>query len=52
MNKNDKKINLTYVQFDLNEYKDVNEGELTKTAQDFFHTLYEFGRVHDRCFYG
>ena len=52
MNKNDKKINLTYVQFDLNEYKDVNEGELTKAAQDFFHTLYEFGRVHDRCFYG
>ena len=48
INKNDKKINLTYVQFDLNEYKKVNKGELTKATQDFFHTLYKFGRVHNR----
>ena len=43
INKNDKKINLTYVQFDLTEYERIQ-----KTAQDFFHTLYEFGRVHNR----
>ena len=48
INKNDKKINLTYVQFDLTEYKNVDKGELTKTAQDFFDTLYEFGHVHNR----
>ena len=43
INKNDKKINLTYVQFDLTEYERIQ-----KTAQDFFHALYEFGRVHNR----
>ena len=48
INKNDKRINLTYVQFDLTEYYKVDKGKLTKTAQDFFHTLYEFGRVHNR----
>ena len=48
MNKNDKKINLTYVQFDLIAYKTTDRGKLTKTTQDFFHTQYEFGRVHNR----
>ena len=37
INKNDKKINLTYVQFEHN----------TNTANDFFYTLFEFGRVHN-----
>ena len=48
MNKNDKKINLTYVQFDLANYEQTDKLKLTKTAQDFFHTLYEFRRVHSR----
>ena len=48
INKNDKKINLTYVQFDLVAYTKTNRRKLTKTAQDFFHTLCEFGRVHNR----
>ena len=48
MNKNDKKINLTYVQFDVTSYEQTDKLKLTKTAHDFFHTLYEFGRVHNR----
>ena len=47
MNKNDKKINLTYVQFDLANYEQTDKLKLTKTPQDFFHTLYELGRVHN-----
>ena len=47
INKNDKKINLTYVRFDINLYKKVNKQALTSTAQDFFHSLNEFGKVHN-----
>ena len=36
INKKDKKINLTYVQFDLASYKNINKRQLTRTAQDFF----------------
>ena len=45
INTNDKKINLTYVQFDLNTYEKTDKTKMTKTAQDFFYTLYEFGHV-------
>ena len=47
MNKNDKKINLTYVQFDLENYLLADKNKLTTTANDFFYTLFEFGRVHN-----
>ena len=47
INKNDKKINLTYVQFDLKMYEQANKEQMTSTAQDFFYTLYEFGHVHN-----
>ena len=47
INKNDKKINLTYVQFDLEEYLYADKSKLTNTANDFFYTLFEFGRVHN-----
>ena len=47
INKNDKKINLTYVQFDVGEYERTDKLKLTKTAQDLFYTMYEFGRVHN-----
>ena len=46
LNKKDKKINLTYLQFDIESYKKLNKNSLTSTAQDFFHTLTEFGKVH------
>ena len=46
INKKDKKINLTYLQFDIESYKKINKNSLTSTAQDFFHTLSEFGKVH------
>ena len=46
INKKDKKINLTYLQFDIESYKKINKKSLTSTAQDFFHTLSEFGKVH------
>ena len=48
INKKDKRINLTYVQFDLEAFKHVNKKRLTATAQDFFHTLNEFAKVHKR----
>ena len=47
MNKKDKKINLTYVQFDLENYLYADKSKLTNTANDFFYTLFEFGRVHN-----
>ena len=48
MNKNDKKINLAYVQFDAINFEKMDRLQLTKTAQDFFHTLNEFAKVHKR----
>ena len=48
INKNDKKINLTYVQFDASNFVNTDKSQMTKTAQDFFHTLFEFARVHKR----
>ena len=36
------------MQFDLANYEQTGKLKLTKTAQDFFHTLYEFGRIHNR----
>ena len=48
INKKDKRINLTYVQFDLEAFKHVNKKQLTAIAQDFFHTLNEFAKVHQR----
>ena len=48
INKKDKKVNLTYVQFDLNAFKNINKRQLTSTVQDFFHTLNEFAKVHKR----
>ena len=46
--KKDKKINLTYVQFDLASHKNISKRQLTRTAQDFFHTLNEFAKIHKR----
>ena len=37
---------MTYLQFDIESYKKINKNSLTSTAQDFFHTLSEFGKVH------
>ena len=48
INRRDKRINLTYVQFDLESYKKIDRKLLTTTGQDFFHTLNEFGKVHKR----
>ena len=48
INKKDKRINLTYVQFDLEAFKHVNKKQLAATAQDFFHTLNEFAKVYKR----
>ena len=48
INKKDNRVNLTYVQFDLNTFKNVNKRQLTLKAQDFFHTLNEFAKVHKR----
>ena len=47
MNRNNKRINLTYVQFDLENYLYAVKSKLTNTANDFFYTLFEFGRVHN-----
>ena len=47
INKNDKKINLTYVRFNINEYKKINKNTLTQTAQDFFHSLNQFTKIHN-----
>ena len=46
--KNDKKINLTYVQFDSTNFVNTDRSQMTKTTQDFFHTLFEFVKVHNR----
>ena len=46
INKKDTKINLTYLQFDIEAYKKTNKHYLTPTAQNFFHTLNEFDKVH------
>ena len=47
INKNDKKINLTYLRFDIVSFKKINKSSLTPTAQDFFHSLNEFVKVHN-----
>ena len=47
INKKDKIINLTYVHFDKESYKKVNKDSLTPTARDFFHSLSQFGKVHN-----
>ena len=47
INKKDKIINLTYVHFDNESYKKVNKDSLTPTARDFFHSLSQFGKVHN-----
>ena len=46
MNKKDSAINLTYVEFIPPAYKKIDRSQLTITAQDFFHTLNEFSKVH------
>ena len=48
INKKDKVINLTYVHFDIGSYKKVNKDSLTTTARDFFHSLSQFGKVHNK----
>ena len=48
INKKDKKINLTHVQLNLASYKNINKRQLTRTAQDFFHTLNEFVKIHKK----
>ena len=48
INKNDKKINLTYVQFDSTNFVNTDSSQMTKTAQDFFNTLFEVAKVHKR----
>ena len=39
---------LTYVQFDLAAFEKISRSQLKTTAQDFFHTLNEFAKVHKR----
>ena len=46
MNKKDSAINLTHVDFVPPAYEKINKNKLTTTAQDFFHTLNEFSKVH------
>ena len=46
MNKKDSAINLTYVEFIPPAYEKIDRSQLTATAQDFFHTLNEFSKVH------
>ena len=36
------------MQFDLANYKNINKRQLTRTAQEFFHTLNEFAKIHKR----
>ena len=48
INKKDRKVNLTYIQFDLNAFKNINKRQLTATSQDFLHMLNEFAKVHKR----
>ena len=56
INKKDKVINLTFVRFDNDSYKKVNNASLTPTAKDIFHSLSEISKVHNQkisgCFYG
>ena len=47
INKNDKKINLIYVRFEISLFKKANKNALTSTAKDFFHSLNEFGKIHN-----
>ena len=46
MNKKDSVINLKYVEFIPPAYEKIDRSQLTTTAQDFFHTLNEFSKVH------
>ena len=46
MNKKDSILNLTYVDFIPPAYEKINRPQLTTTAQDFFHTLNKFSKVH------
>ena len=48
INKKDKIINLKYVRFDTASYKKVKKETLTPTARDFFHSLSEFSKVHNK----
>ena len=48
INKKDNIINLTYVPFDNESYKKVTKETLTPTARDFFHSLSEFSKVHNK----
>ena len=48
INKKDKVINLTYVHFDIESYKKINNSSLTTTVRDFFHSLSQFGKVHNK----
>ena len=48
INKKDNIINLTYVRFDNESYKKVKKETLTPTARDFFHSLGEFSKVHNK----
>ena len=36
------------MQFHLANYKNINKRQLTRTAQDFFHTLNEFAKIRKR----
>ena len=46
MNKKDSVINLKYVEFIPPAYEKIDRSQLTTTAQDFFHSLNEFSKVH------
>ena len=48
-NKKDKKVNLVSLKFSVSAYEKLKEqetSELTDTAKDFFHLLYEFARLN------
>ena len=38
---------MTYVRFDIAEFKKTNKSALTSTAQNFFHSLNEFAKIHN-----
>ena len=44
--KKDSAIDLKYVEFVPPAYEKIDRSQLTTTAQDFFHTLNEFSKVH------
>ena len=48
INKKDKIVNLTYVHFDIESYKQINKNSLTTTSRDFFHSLSQFDKVHNK----